>query len=50
MQNNSGPSNALDPNSDAVLNEVLINRSALRQTTSGQPPEVNIFQLLKNLN
>lgn len=46
MENNSidaGPSSARDQESgEVVLNEVLVNRSALRQAvTTGQPTEVN---------
>lgn len=46
MENNSldaGPSSARDQeNGEIVLNEVLVNRSALRQAvTTGQPVEVS---------
>jgi len=51
MENNSldaGPSSGRDQeNGEVVLNEVLVNRSAMRQAvTTGQPTEVSTMAVI----
>ena len=50
MAENGAGSLTEERSGDAVLNEVLVNRSAMRQvTTSGQPPEVGEERLKLHL-